>query len=100
MERFVRNMQGVNMELNDPYVQRVPSSKTHSQTFGKRARSVDGNNGDAPNLETDVGGPLARKRQKSGEDMAEDANEEDTAKEDMAGIAREDNNPRIRGTWD
>jgi hypothetical protein len=103
MEHFVRKVSCISMELEDPSKRAPPSpvSFIDPQDLGKRARSIE--NDDMPDKVTTAKDGSSRKRQKSGGDVFIDTDEESTAEEntiDMAGIAREDSNPRIRSTRD
>ncbi|KAF7775845.1 hypothetical protein Agabi119p4_4238 [Agaricus bisporus var. burnettii] len=85
----------IKMELEDPR-KRIP---TDSQAIRKRARSVGSSGGDHSDSRGSLEGPSDRKKQK-GVNGGQATDEEGTAVQGMGGIAREDSNPRIRGTWD
>ncbi|EKM82150.1 hypothetical protein AGABI1DRAFT_126494 [Agaricus bisporus var. burnettii JB137-S8] len=107
MQIFIQNMSDVTMALGEPNTT-VPSYPIYiprSQELGKRSRSTD--NGIA-DRKTNRDDGSSKKKQKSGGDVFEGIDEEDTVEEDtvyvqdMASIAREDSNPRItiRSNWD
>jgi hypothetical protein len=91
---FIENMEGVDLELGYPSERIDLSSKADPQALGKRARSIDGNDGGAADRRGNVEGPSEQKKQKPGENRAEEV-----TVQDMAGIALEDSHPRIRGAW-